>query len=89
MNSEDCDFITNIANSTALDLINKLKKASEYFREDPECVGKCMMLHHLTIISLLADYLSAMSQMSDLEEEQVFAILLQDTKRTMERYGNQ
>lgn len=52
---EDTDFIQNVANQTACDLITKIRKAAEYFREDPEGTSKCLVMNHAVIVYMITD----------------------------------
>jgi len=79
MQPEDTDFITNIANSLALEVINKLKKANEYFREDAECIQKCIMIQHVAICHIILDYLLLLKDISPLKPEEIFAMIQEDT----------
>jgi hypothetical protein len=88
MNAEHSDFITNIANSSAELVIERMKKASDYFKDDPDCLGKCTMMHHAIIVTLMADYLIVMKDMSRLPRSRHMAMLIEDTKHLIRRLEN-
>jgi len=78
MNYDDSDFITNISHGVSNQVLKKLKDAAEYFIDDPECQSKCVMMQHLIVSTLMADYLSVMQEMSPLSSEELCAMLVED-----------
>lgn len=88
MNAENSDYITNIANSSAELVIERMKKAADYFKDDPDAQGKCIMMHHAIIVTLIADYLIVMKDMSNLPRSRLSAMLMEDAKHLIRRLEN-
>ncbi len=82
---EDTDFISNIANTLSLHVLDKLKKAKEYFREDQECVTKCVMMQHMAVINILCDYVMLMQDISPLPSKELFAMIEEDTFKLIKK----
>jgi hypothetical protein len=89
MNAEHSDFITNIANSSSEYVIERMHKAAEYFKDDPDVQGKCTMMHHAIVVSLIADYLMVMKEMSRLPRSRLSAMLMEDAKNLIRRIENE
>ena len=86
---DEQEFIYNIAQSLSTEVIDKLKKAHEYFREDTNVTEKCVTMHHLAICKLLADFILVMEDVSDLTTAQLFAILQADATHLVNKLKEQ
>ena len=86
---DEQEFIYNIASGLADDVINKLRKAEEYFREDIDVTEKCVVMHHLTVCKLLADFVLVMEGVSELTSKELFTILHDDTIKLVTKLKEQ
>lgn len=85
MTPQDSDFITNVANETAREILKKLKRAAEHFKDDPECATKCFTMQCNTIIFLIYDYLEVLHDACGVSQEELLRDIMQDVTLYIEK----
>lgn len=89
MTPDDSDFIKNIAHSLADDILKKMKQATEYFREDTECVEKCVTMQHVAISYILASFFLLLEEVSSVPEKEIWQHFQEDVKRLLKEHKNE
>lgn len=80
---DENEYIGNIANSIAKEVLLKLKKASECFSGDM-AGAKIATLHHHILTILLSDFIGVMNEALNMPKEQLIKQLIDDVYEYME-----